>query len=74
MPQSGTEAVPVGSSTVDGATRVGGASHAPADTGVVGMLTDLDDLPVAEHVARFEALHDVLQARLAGAPVDGGTA
>ncbi|GAB2477102.1 hypothetical protein [Xylanimonas ulmi] len=42
---------------------------APAD-----LLADLDDLPVSEHVARFEAVHDTLRARLAGEPADGGAA
>ncbi|QAY70686.1 hypothetical protein [Xylanimonas protaetiae] len=31
---------------------------------------DLDALPLAEHVARFEEVHDSLRARLAGEPVD----
>ena len=29
---------------------------------------DLEDLPLEEHVARFEAVHDALRARLAGEP------
>ena len=34
----------------------------------VGELEGLDDLPVAEHVERFTAVHDALRARLDGAP------
>ena len=37
------------------------------DTGpdtAVGELEGLDDLPVAEHVQRFTAVHDALRARL----------
>lgn len=37
-------------------------------------LADLDELPVADHVARFEAVHDALRARLAGEATDGGSA
>lgn len=41
---------------------------------VVDPFAGLDELPVAEHVARFEAVHDGLRARLAGEPADGGSA
>ncbi|MFD6137130.1 hypothetical protein [Isoptericola sp. NPDC060257] len=34
-------------------------------------LEGLDDLPLAEHVERFTAVHDVLRARLDGAPGTG---
>ncbi len=33
---------------------------------VLAGLDDLDDVPVAEHVARFHALHESLTAALAG--------
>jgi hypothetical protein len=39
----------------------------PADTGIADALTglqDLDELPTAEHVARFNAVHDSLTAAL----------
>lgn len=35
---------------------------------------DLHELPVGEHVARFEAVHDALRARLAGEQTNGGSA
>jgi hypothetical protein len=35
---------------------------------VLASLTGLDDLPVAEHVAVFEAAHEKLQAALAADP------
>ncbi len=42
----------------------------PASVGdiedVLAGLDDLDDVPVAEHVARFHALHEALTAALAG--------
>ena len=41
---------------------------------VADPFADLDALPVAEHVARFEAVHESLRARLAGEPLDGGSA
>jgi hypothetical protein len=54
----------------------GGTMSQDADESrpVVDALADLDELPVAEHVARFEAVHDALRARLAGEATDGGTA
>jgi hypothetical protein len=42
---------------------------ADPDAGVrraLGALDGLDDLPPAEHVARFEAVHDALRAHLSG--------
>jgi hypothetical protein len=39
----------------------------PSDTGIADALTglrDLDELPTAEHVARFNAVHDSLTAAL----------
>jgi hypothetical protein len=39
----------------------------PPDTGIADALTslqDLDELPTAEHVARFNAVHDSLAAAL----------
>ncbi|ACZ30370.1 hypothetical protein Xcel_1339 [Xylanimonas cellulosilytica DSM 15894] len=53
-------------------------THTPERDALSG-LDDLDELPVAEHVARFEAVHDALRARLAGEPggkprSDGGRA
>lgn len=33
---------------------------------VSGLLDGLDELPVAEHVARFEAVHEGLSRRLSG--------
>lgn len=36
-------------------------------------LDDLDQLPVHQHVARFEAVHDALAARLEGAEDRPGT-
>ena len=41
---------------------------------VVGSLTALDDLPVAEHVAVFEQAHESLRRTLAGAGQDGPAA
>lgn len=43
----------------DGETGVPGESP-------LGPLDDLDDLPVHDHVARFEAVHETLVARLEG--------
>ncbi|GAB3099450.1 hypothetical protein [Isoptericola nanjingensis] len=45
--------------------------RAPAGTGSASgtdELEGLDDLPLAEHVERFTAVHDGLRARLDGAP------
>lgn len=39
---------------------------ADPDAGVRHALDGLDDLPPAEHVARFEAVHDALRAHLSG--------
>ena len=41
---------------------------------VVGSLTALDDLPVAEHVAVFEQAHESLRRTLAGAGQDSPAA
>ncbi|MGH3813699.1 MAG: hypothetical protein ACRDUV_14810 [Pseudonocardiaceae bacterium] len=41
----------------------------PSDTGITAALTglqDLDELPTADHVARFNAVHDALTAALSG--------
>lgn len=43
----------------------------PADPGggvgsAIDLLDGLDDLPPADHVARFEAVHDALRAHLSG--------
>ncbi len=35
---------------------------------LLGPLDDLDDLPVHDHVARFEVVHEALVARLEGSP------
>ncbi|MFC8801618.1 hypothetical protein ACFT2C_28110 [Promicromonospora sp. NPDC057138] len=48
-----------------------GPSSGPADpdAGVrdaLDALDGLDDLPPADHVARFEAVHDALRAHLSG--------
>ncbi|WP_425954164.1 hypothetical protein [Xylanimonas sp. McL0601] len=47
----------------------GAPAELPADP-----LADLDRLPVAAHVARFEAVHDALRDRLADGSADGGAA
>ena len=39
----------------------------PPDTGIAAALTgleDLDEIPTADHVARFNAVHDSLSAAL----------
>lgn len=46
-------------------------SSGPADPAVgvrnaLDALDGLDDLPPADHVARFEAVHDALRAHLSG--------
>jgi hypothetical protein len=46
----------------------------PADHGALAPLDGLDALPVTEHVARFEAVHDALRARLESRPTAGGGA
>lgn len=43
----------------DGETSVASGS-------LLGPLDDLDDLPVHDHVARFQEVHEVLAARLEG--------
>jgi hypothetical protein len=43
------------------------------DASAVDALEALDELPVADHVARFEAAHDALRARLEARPAPGGT-
>ena len=50
-----------------------GTGHADVDT-VVGSLTGLDDLPIAEHVAVFEQAHESLRRTLAGAGQDNPAA
>lgn len=46
------------------------AAEAPQDA--LAPLEGLDELPVAEHVARFEALHEALRIRLETPPTAGG--
>jgi hypothetical protein len=46
-----------------------GTGNADVDA-VVGSLSALDDLPVAEHVAVFEQAHELLRRTLAGAGQD----
>ena len=53
--------------------RVEGTGNADVDA-VVGSLTALDDLPVAEHVAVFEQAHESLRRTLAGAGQDSPAA
>ena len=53
--------------------RVEGTGNAEVDA-VVGSLTALDDLPVAEHVAVFEQAHESLRRTLAGAGQDSPAA
>ncbi|QAY62375.1 hypothetical protein ET495_02895 [Xylanimonas allomyrinae] len=43
-----------------------------APTPVADVLAGLDDLPLEEHVTRFAALHETLNARLADGPGDDG--
>ncbi|MCL1871985.1 MAG: hypothetical protein FWF90_16450 [Promicromonosporaceae bacterium] len=50
---------------------VGGAG--PVED-LADLLDGLDDLPVADHVARFEAMQDSLRERLARPATDGGAA
>lgn len=45
-----------------------GTDRGAGSENAVDELDGLDDLPVAEHVARFTAVHDALRARLDGAP------
>jgi hypothetical protein len=53
--------------------EVEGTGNADVDA-VVGSLTALDDLPVAEHVAVFEQAHESLRRTLAGAGQDSPAA
>jgi hypothetical protein len=47
---------------------------APVADAALELVEGLDVLPVAEHVARFEAVHDALRARLESRPGTGGGA
>ena len=50
-------------------TEAPSSSLADPDAGVrnaLDALDGLDDLPPADHVARFEAVHDALRAHLSG--------
>jgi len=51
------------------AGKAGGTGNADVDA-VVGSLTALGGLPVAEHVAVFEQAHESLRRTLAGAGQD----
>jgi hypothetical protein len=53
--------------------EVEGTGNVDVDA-VVGSLTALDDLPVAEHVAVFEQAHESLRRTLAGAGPDSPAA
>jgi len=53
--------------------EVEGTGNADVDA-VVGSLTALDDLPVAEHVTVFEQAHESLRRTLAGAGQDNPAA
>jgi hypothetical protein len=44
----------------------------PVSAGPVDDLDQLDRLPVAEHVAHFEAIHDALRSRLEARPAPDG--
>ena len=44
----------------------------PAVDGVLASLSGLDELPVDEHVAVFEAAHDTLRSALADASQQAG--
>ncbi len=81
MPQDADVARPAGaagpgSTPVPAAPRPGPPRPtAPrADDPALAPLEGLDELPVAEHVARFEAVHDALRARLESRPAVGGGA
>ena len=50
--------------------EVEGTGHADVDA-VIGSLSSLDDLPVAEHVAVFERAHESLRRTLVRAGQDG---
>ena len=47
-------------------SAVGTADPDAAVAHALDQLTGLDELPPADHVARFEAVHDVLQSHLSG--------
>jgi hypothetical protein len=53
--------------------EVASTGNADVDA-VVGSLTALDDLPVAEHVTVFEQAHESLRRTLAGAGQDSPAA
>ncbi|MFC7876413.1 hypothetical protein [Isoptericola sp. NPDC057391] len=72
-----TDDLPADALPVPGPTP-GAPAGAPTDTGTdprsgsgLDELEGLDDLPVAEHVARFTTVHDTLRARLDRAPDAG---
>ncbi|GAB2474638.1 hypothetical protein GCM10027063_14420 [Promicromonospora xylanilytica] len=57
------------SGPADADTGADTSADTGADAGVrraLDALDGLDDLPPAEHVARFEAVHDTLRAHLSG--------
>jgi hypothetical protein len=54
----------------DTEVEVEGTGHTGVDA-VIGSLSSLDDLPVAEHVAVFEQAHESLRRTLARAGQDG---
>ena len=50
----------------DGVDEGTGAGTASTAAGVAPLLDGLEELPPAEHVARFEAVHEQLRDRLSG--------
>ena len=54
---------------VEVGVEVEGTGHADVDA-VIGSLSRLDDLPVADHVAVFERAHESLRRTLVGAGQD----
>ena len=56
------ETTPRGDDVLAGEPRAGGAEA----TSAAGLLDGIEGLPLAEHVARFEAVHEDLSGRLAG--------
>ena len=60
---------PAASVEFEDAGRATGTGNADVDA-VVGSLTALDGLPVAEHVAVFEQAHESLRRTIAGAGQD----